>query len=824
MAKGRRKKRNSKKLRKLTRTRTLSAKPPEELWADRRAGARNIAGVRYQLRLTLTVLVRAAHGQFPASALMPEGMEDIDTLPTRGEKHRFLQAKELGSENRILGMGALADFLEHTIPILRRDPDALGVLITNGFFGGGLEATGWDATLDPTDELTQTLAEVIDGIDADELDAILPRISLVEETADLDVIVHEIASLYAVDPMIAQLALDRCLAIVIDTSAEQAFTSIDKPVTLAINDLQGAVHEAKRAVATSRLSIDDLHGVVAPLTFRVRSQLTERQFLEGVDVRPEHIAADLDVPRSEYLDEIARGIEKTQLVVILGPSGAGKSALLWRAAAEHATKMRVWRVQQLAETHVDVLVAAVEQQRPSSGFPILLCVDDVGRPNRAGWRHAAATLLELQGVYLLAAAREEDFTTEDALRRALIVRPTLNRQTARRIEEILSARGVIPAMAVDEAFPRSRGLLMEFLHLVIAGRRLSAVLAEQAVGLEESTRQTELAVARYVTSAHSVGLEVDAETLDGRLATSELAAALRRLEHEHLLVESVTGTWTGLHELRSTELSQLLHQRPPPRLADTLAQVVTDASTRAAAARLPLIMRTAKAAEPIAAALAARVKGADSTEASVWLEGARLADVSEHARECAAVARRLPLPAALNVQQWLVIACLGRFAGVDLSILPAESRAHAAQLPEPRAQLHRQAASGIDPSEWAERARSADTATRARLLEALEGAVQWDSETATSLAASVPSADSLADARVVASIHRGCRDDAARAGLIASLPSPSQRLQALRDVWPLLTEAEFVPATGVVETRFIHPVNGSESPEARAAELAAVLL
>ncbi len=827
MARGRgknRKKNKARKLRKLKKVRTPSANPPEELWLDRRAGARNIAGVRYQLRLTLTVLARAAQGDFPAAALLPEGMEDIDTVPVQGERHRFLQAKEVATDSRTLGTGALADFLEHSIPLLRRDPDALAALVTNGSFGGGLGSTGWDTALVPSDELTRTLAAAIEGVDPGELDGILRRVHLVEEPADLDVVVNEIASSHHIDPAIAHLGLCTCLDKVLDTSAEQSLAPIDRPVTLTVNDLDAAIDAAKRSVAAGA-SIDQLRRVATPVTFRNRSQLTEREFLDGVDVRPEHIAADLDVPRAEYLDEIARGIDGDRLVVIVGPSGAGKSALLWRTAAEQATSMRVWRVHRLADDDdADLLLTTVEQQRPSPGFPLLLCVDDLGRPQCSAWRQAATALLEVPGVYLLAAAREEDFSVEDALHRAVIVRPALNRATAKQIERVLSARGIAPAMAVDEAFPNSSGLLMEFLHLVVSGRRLSAVLADQAAGLEEPARHTELVATRYVTAAHRVGLEADAGALEARLPAPELAAALRRLEREHLLVESRTGRWTGLHELRSTELSKRLHERPPPTQAETLALVIADAEARPAAARLPEILAAAQEPEPIAAALVARVRTADAVEAAEWLEGARLADVADHAKRCADVARRLPLPTTLNVPQWLFMAYIGRFAGVESSMLGREHHEHAAQLPGPQNDLHERAVSSLAPANWVNRVELADPHARARLLEALEGAVRWDADTTAALAACVPGADPLADARLVASVHRSCIDDLTRDAFLGSLASPLERLGFLRDVWPLLTDAEFNATTMVVKTRFIHPVDGRESPEARAAELAAVLL
>ncbi|MFD2092626.1 hypothetical protein [Blastococcus deserti] len=705
--------------------------------------------------------------------------------------------------------------------MLRDDPDATGCLVTNGGFGGGLVATGWDEHLEPAPDVVTNIASVVDGVGEAEIAALLRRVRLVSDAADLTAAAMDLADFRSIDPAVAQLALDRCLVVAADASAEQASRPAERPATLTLGELDVFVDAATRTVATAAVPIDRLRRVAAPLSFRSKSALSVEAFLGGVDVRPEHIAAGLDVARQGELEAIADGLTSDRLALILGPSGAGKSALLWRAAAEHAQRMRVWRVHALAEVDADLLVAAIDQQRPSKSYPLLVCVDNIGRASRAGWRKAAEALLEMPGVYIVGAAREEDFAVADALRRAVLVRPTLTRQAAKDIEQLLRERGVHPVMAVDEAWGQARGLLMEFLHLVVAGRRLTSVLAEQAAGLEDPSRATELAVARYVTTAHSVGLDVDPDTLLRRGGGPNLAAALNRLNREHLIVESKAGVWTGLHELRSAQLRSLLHERPPPRIADTLAAIVDDATAAAVAARLPVIVREAGDPMAMADAVTRRVASAGA-ESAQWLEAARLADVAEHARACVRVARTLQL--SMNLGQWLTLAVGARFAGVDLSILPATFHEQAAALPAPDPALFKRAAAAVDEDEWLRRITAATAADGARLLEALETGVAWTIAATERLAAAAPTGDVRVAARWIASAHRACADDAARAALLTALPSPAARLDALRDEWPLLIDAQLDDASGTARTRFIHPIDGAESPEARAAELAATML
>lgn len=817
---------DKRKPQRLTRTRTPSNKQPDDLWRLRRAGARNIAGVRYQLRLTLAVLVRAAHSEFPATALIPEGLEDIDTVPPRGRARRYLQAKEIApGSDRTLGVGDLADFLEHVIPILRADGAVTAALVTNGGFGTGLCETGWDrTTVDVIDAaVVSTVADATDGVTADELTELLTRVHLVRDDADLAAVVHDLAARRNIAPAVAQLALDRCLGVVLDTSAAQAGASPANATPLTLNDLDAAVDTATRTAATAALPPEAIAGVATPLTFDKPSPLSEQQFLDGIDVKPEHIAAGLDVRREDHLTQIAEALRDASLAIVVGPSGAGKSALLWRTAADHASRMRVWRVHRLRPDDVDSLLAAVRQQQPSPALPLLVCVDDVGRPGTAGWAEAVTALLELPGVAVVGAAREEDFTIDLALRRAVLVRPMLDRATARHIADVLYKRGAEPAISVDEALPRAKGRLMEFLRLLLGSERLDVVLAEQAAALAAPDRDVELQVARYVTAAHIVGLDVAATTMSKRFTGPGLAAALQCLVDEHLLVETDTGRWTGLHEIRSEVLARHLHRTPPPRLADTLALVLADADSAAGAGRLPIILAAADDPGPLAPVIADRAAQADAATAAAWLEAARLADVANHAHACVAKANRLPLPTGMSPPQWLSLAHASRFAGIDMSILPATFHEMAAELPDAAGTLHTDAASGLSADEWLRRVVDAEPQHRARLLEALEGAVSWNAAAAPALAATVPD-DLLLAARIIASSNRGCTDDAARNALRAALAPPGVRLQMLRDQWSLVTRADYDDMRDAAVVRVIHPVHGDMSAETIAADLAFTVL
>ena len=74
-----------------------SATPFEgEVWNALRQGARNVAGVRYQLAVTALLLAESRGRVLPFVEFVPEGYEDIDCLD-RESTHWLVQVKEFGA-------------------------------------------------------------------------------------------------------------------------------------------------------------------------------------------------------------------------------------------------------------------------------------------------------------------------------------------------------------------------------------------------------------------------------------------------------------------------------------------------------------------------------------------------------------------------------------------------------------------------------------------------------------------------------------------------------------------------------------------------------
>jgi len=156
-------------------------------------------------------------------------------------------------------------------------------------------------------------------------------------------------------------------------------------------------------------------GIVEPVDFHVRADLSIQDFLAGVDMFPSHIAAGLDLSRPGELCRVIDAIEAQRAALIVGPSGCGRSALMWRVARELAGRVRPYRVFRMLPEDAPTLLRWVRLQEASQNYPLLLCVDNLGRPDTAGWSSIARELTSLRGSsFLEQAARKTTVPTSSS--------------------------------------------------------------------------------------------------------------------------------------------------------------------------------------------------------------------------------------------------------------------------------------------------------------------------------------------------------------------------------------------------------------------------
>lgn len=307
-------------------------------------------------------------------------------------------------------------------------------------------------------------------------------------------------------------------------------------------------------------------------------------------------------------------------------------------------------------------------ERPEGPLP----ADNLGRPSTAGWSDLAREFIDTPGVLLLGACREEDYRPGLAVGRTTIVDPTLDRELAEGIAEALSDRGVETVVDVVEALEASEGLLMEFLSMLLTGRRLRQVVEDQVEARLSEDRKIEREILRYVATAYSAGVAIPAEALEALLPGQDLTPALAVLESEHLVVADDGNRWRGLHELRSEVARDYLHRFPPPTTAATVRHLVENLPVDDARRIIEMYARLDADLTPAAEAVSEKLRSPDirTGDATRLVESLAMADAFRHARACLEVIE-VHRPKGLDPWNALFGAYLHRFGGVSLDGLTA---------------------------------------------------------------------------------------------------------------------------------------------------------
>lgn len=618
-----------------------------ELWGKLRHGSRNVAGVTWQLAVSVHVLVISRAGVLPFTTLVPEGFEDLDCRTAAGDE-TLVQVKEVSAGAGRLETSRIRDAILHAMnattgPI---------VIVTDGDVGADLQFTGWDETLAAHPERCVTLVDslVSQGLTPTDAADALGRVHLVSLPWNLREQTEALLSdSQGVHPSVASFTVGALYEAFGTASADQRHLGLDQARTLTLGDVDTALHIVQSAVDATGLDAAVSAGVCRPADYSITRVASANRFYLGVDGAPIHIAQGLDVIRANEMDQITQAVQEGEYTVIVGPSGSGKSVLLWRASRDVILGARVVRVARVAtDEDARLLVRHVELLRATATSPVIVAADNLGRPSTSAWPNAVSTLREIAHVVIIGAAREEDFSPRLLNGSTRVIRPLLDRLTAELIAERIERAELTTKMATAEAFTRSNGMLMEFLSLLREGKHLKQVLALQAAELAAPGREIQREAARLVLAAHAVGLSLTARMLGDALvniagSNSAVGDALATLKNEHVVLDN-GDVWTGLHELRSQTLTALLHDAPPPALGDTLsviAQILPAGEAgwllRRSAERFP------EAIVAVADAVAGHVHAPGTAASGVaeLLEGAERADNFAYATTCLPIIRRL---------------------------------------------------------------------------------------------------------------------------------------------------------------------------------------
>ena len=345
------------------------------------------------------------------------------------------------------------------------------------------------------------------------------------------------------------------------------------------------------------------------------------------------------------MDRILDGLEEQSAVVITGPSGVGKSAVLW--AVPLALPGVVWyRVRRLLPEDVQHLIRLARAFRAAPERPVGFLVDAAGTDDFSGWDRLRSEARAVPGVLLVATARVEDLFTLGDLSGCCTVTIQLNHAAAETIFKGLKRRSATTEAHWVEAFNQSNGLTLEFTHLLTRGKRLHEIIGGQVKRRIRENRNRELEVLRLVSVADrwSASLSTADVVSACRTTNWEMRKAMERLAEEHLLVER-NGTMSGLHQLRSTAISDIIHSQPPPDLNTTIRKVLPMVPGHQLHRFIANLLRDVPSARATVTDGAAG-EGPQLGRIAAYLQGLRLADIYEVATPWNAFADERKIPAS----------------------------------------------------------------------------------------------------------------------------------------------------------------------------------
>ena len=297
-------------------------------------------------------------------------------------------------------------------------------------------------------------------------------------------------------------------------------------------------------------------------------------YYEGLSTQPGHVGAGLVVPRPDLISQVMVGLEIYRAVLLVGPSGVGKSAALW--TLPFALPGVLWfRANQISDSDVPHIVRLLQAYATSPKARVGLLVDAAGRGDLEGWSRLRRSVATIPGAFVVGTVRHEDLFTLGDLADCTTVTVSLDEKAAAAIHAGLSRRGATTVPYWREAFEQSHGLTLEFTHMLTQGRRLTDVLADQIADRVRENRHLELRILALAATADRWSASIPIGELEGTIGAgpAELRAALARLVQEHFLVER-EGTVTGVHQIRSRGIVDLIHEVPPPDLKTTVLSVL----------------------------------------------------------------------------------------------------------------------------------------------------------------------------------------------------------------------------------------------------------
>lgn len=614
-----------------------------DLWARTRSGARAGRGFRYQDAVCAALAIDAWAGTAAWTVVVPEGLDDV-TLHGCALEIRA-QIKSRHDPRGEFSLNEVAEYLaKMSLPLQGDDPSELKFALVLERPVKGLEPTEWGVTLAQTGQALSMFEKALSTACAPrsvDVPAVLDRLHIIVAPYPLDAVPKTLNLRGDLEPAAGRL-VGQMLREAAGRAADDNYAQRPgDPASLGATVVQALIADVHRIVdPLGRFELADEICDVA----NFHEALTPPDFYSGVNVMPGHVGAGLVFERPTETADVLQALETSRTALIAGPSGAGKSALAWLAAYHTRHAVRWYRVRRLADPDVPRLVQFARLLAVGSTRPVGFAIDDVGSTGAAGWDRMMTEVQAIPGLLVLGSIREEDVFLLESAKTTPIIRPTLDESLAERLWSALSSEGKVFFAHWVEPFEESRGLLLEYTHLLTEGQRLEQTLAEQVRRRLAEDRFDELQLLTRIVFPGRYGATVEARTLRERLGWSgpQMAKALSRLVEEHAVREGANGMLGGLHEIRSAYLDDATRAC----LDEPAAEAIAESAWIVTAPTLPSFVARVLRTHPdqrsaLIDALAARVMSGDVLALGPVLHGLGLATADIIAARWLEITRRL---------------------------------------------------------------------------------------------------------------------------------------------------------------------------------------
>lgn len=532
-----------------------------------RHGSHAGRGFRYQDAVAVMLALRIWANLDPVATIIPEGNDDIERRSATGSA--LVQVK---SRREDLGELPLASAKNYITELWDRHdkftPHAtrLELILEQGIMD---HETSPDGGIVPSAKLASQLPSNARG------KALMAKTDILQVSSPNARSIATIMDRTGCAPIAAAISVAQLLHEVGTLANDNGRLKPDTYRGLSTSDTDRIVSHTLAATDVEAIQAALRNGACEPADFL--TPLDDPEFYLGVDVQPGHVAAGLVVPRLQPREALARGLESRGAALVAGPSGAGKSAIMWETAYSLRHTIRWYSLLRIDQNDLPALRQLVRTLLANPDSPVGFVVDDIGRRGAEGWDALTLEFAAVPGVVLLGSIREEDLFLLQGRSRAAEVRAEADKDLARRIFEELKRTGRTEWAGWQEPWNRSRGLVLEYAHMLTAGRRFEETLAGQVdTRQSDQARAPELSILRVVALTGAAGASANADRLPAVLSLPEedVGRSLRRLVDEHLVRVDGDGGLAGLHQLRSAELVRLTHAIPPPTIAITFARAV----------------------------------------------------------------------------------------------------------------------------------------------------------------------------------------------------------------------------------------------------------